>query len=232
MPVEEGRLVERPCPDCEHTERRAFGEFVSPRGELASYAIGWTSGHKDVCGWMTVGIGAGNPGGASFHIRVFEEDGYYAMGLVDEPFEDVPQGGPDLTREEALAHEDLPFIWAVADDVMATDRRARWMAHWLLSTRAFVTAPVFERQEPVRHVVRDDDGDWQLLCGTADAEADAHLVHLFHCLDDDKTLIEVLDLPVGDRADRDEAGGPWEREAAAPPRRRRRGGLRRPRRPS
>jgi len=72
MPVEEGRLSERSCPDCEHTERRAFGEFVSPRGDLASYAIGWTSGHEEVCGWMTIGIGAGNPGGGSFHIRVVE----------------------------------------------------------------------------------------------------------------------------------------------------------------
>jgi hypothetical protein len=206
--VDEGRLVERPCPDCGGIERRAFGEFVSPRGELASYAIGWTSGgeHDRNVGYMTIGLGAGNPGGGSFHCDVFEQDGEYALLAVDRPFEDVPQGGPDLTREEALAHECIDFVWWVADEVMAQDRRARWMRHWLLGTRSFATTPVVEGSRPVQHVVRSADGEWQLLCGTVEATSDTIAVHhLFHAVDRDPTLLDVLDLAPGERADRETA---------------------------
>ena len=48
----------------------------------------------------------------------------------------MPQGGPDLTAEQARAHEDLEFIWFVADTVMARDRRAWWLQHWLHGTAA------------------------------------------------------------------------------------------------
>jgi hypothetical protein len=206
--VEEGRLVERDCPDCGNVERRAFGEFESTRGELASYAFGWTSGHEDLVGYMTVGIGAGNPGGGTFHCEVVDAGGEYGMRLVDRPFEDVPEGGPDFTREEALAHEDLKFIWFVADEVMDQDRRARWMRHYVLATAAYVTEPVVQGTAPVRHVVRDHDGDWQLLCGTT-ATDQALLFHLFHALDRDRTLLDVLDLEPGERADREGPGARW-----------------------
>jgi hypothetical protein len=110
MGVEPGRLV------VQGTERRAFGEYVSQRGELASYAFGWDSGDESGFGRLTIGIGAGNEGGGTFHVRVWiDEDDGWAMGLVDEPFEDVPEGGPDLTADQARAHEDSPFVWWVAD---------------------------------------------------------------------------------------------------------------------
>ncbi len=211
--VVEGRLVERVCPDCGNVERRAFGEFESTRGELASYALGWTSGHDDVVGHMTIGIGAGNPGGGSFHCELRPSGDSYGSVLVDRPFEDVPQGGPDLTREEALAHEDLPFVWFVSDEVMVQDRRAVWMAHWLLGTVAYVTGPVSEGTAPVRHVVHDVDGDWALLCGTV-APDQAHVAHLYHALDADPTLLAVLDLKLGWRADRSGPGASWRRSRA------------------
>jgi hypothetical protein len=211
MRIEEGRLVERECPDCGGIERRAFGEAESPRGELSSYAVGWTSGHELLVGHMTVGIGAGNPGGGSFHMEVLDNEGGPAMRLVDRPFEDVPEGGPDLTREEALAHDTLPFVWWVADEVLIQDRRANWMVHWILQTRAFATRPVVEGTEPVRHVVREKDGDWQLLCGTV--EEKPQLFHLFHALDRDQSLLEVIDLPAGQRADRRRLRG-WKRAPA------------------
>ena len=210
MRIEEGRLVEAPCPDCGHMEHRAFGESESRRGELASYAIGWTSGHDLVTGWMTIGIGAGNPGGGSFHIEVQVVDEQPSMRLVDRPFEDVPEGGPDLTREQALAHPNLDYVWYVADEVMLQDRRAWWMEHYLRGTRALATEPVVIGAEDVRHVVRDEDGDWQLLCGTVRAD-EPEVFHLHHALDRDQTLLEVLDLEPGRRADREARGGPWER---------------------
>jgi hypothetical protein len=210
MRIEEGRLIESPCPHCGHMERRAFGESVSDRGELASYAIGWTAGHDEVVGLMTVGLGAGNPGGGTFHIDIRVVDDEPGMALVDRPFEEVPQGGPHLTREQALAHPDLDYVWYVADNVMLKDRRARWMDHYLRGTRAFATQPVVEGSEDVRHVVRDADGDWQLLCGPVEAD-DPKVFHLHHALDRDRTLLDVLDLEPGQRADREARDRPWDR---------------------
>jgi hypothetical protein len=211
MQIEEGRFLERPCPHCGRTERRAFGEVESPRGELASYALGWTSEHDDPVGHLTIGIGAGNPGGGSFHIEYRLDTDPPGMRLVDRPFEDVPEGGPDLTREEALAHEDLPFVWFVADNVVLQDRRAWWMRTWLAGTRAFVTAGVAEREAPVCHVIRTSDDEWQLFERGAGGDGEPHVVHLFHAVDHDPTLVDVLDLEPGERADRPAPGAPWTR---------------------
>jgi hypothetical protein len=211
--VEEGRMIEVPTPGATGMERRAFGEFVGPRGELASYAFGWRTDADPRVGRMTIGIGAGNPGGATFHAVVFVHDDRHAVSLVDEPFEQVPEGGPDLTAEAARAHEDLPFVWAVADQVMLRDRRSWWMWHWLLGTRAIQTPQVFEREEPVLLVHNDaDDELWQLI-GTTDGGADARIGHLHHTVDEDPTLIDVMDLPEGHSAIRERVGGPWTRRA-------------------
>jgi hypothetical protein len=212
MRIDEGRLIDAPCPHCGHMEHRAFGESESPRGELASYALGWTSGHEDVVGHMTIGIGVGNPGGGSFHIDVRVADGALSMSLVDRPFEDVPEGGPDLTREQALAHEALKFVWWVADEVMVQDRRAWWMEHYLRTTRAFATLPVVHGQT-VLGVVREEDAEWQLLCGTVPPD-DPQVFHLHHALDRDVSLLEVLDLEPGQRADRMARGRAWTRASA------------------
>ena len=209
MQIELGRLIEAPCPHCGHMEHRAFGESESRRGELASYALGWTSGHEDVVGHMTIGIGAGNPGGGSFHIEVRVRDGALGMELVDRPFEAVPEGGPDLTREQSLAHPDLEYVWFVADEVMRQDRRAWWMEHYLHRTRAFATEPVVHGQT-VLGVVRDEDAEWQLLCGTVEP-VEPEIFHLHHALDRDHTLLEVLDLEPGGRADREARDRPWVR---------------------
>ena len=134
--MQEGRLLELPTPAASSVERRAFGEFVGPGGELASYALGWTSEADPRVGRVTIGIGAGNPGGGTFHAVVFAHDDGYACSLVDEPFERVPEGGPDLTAEQARAHGDLEFVWWVVDQVMERDRRAWWLRHWVLGTPA------------------------------------------------------------------------------------------------
>jgi hypothetical protein len=209
--VEEGSCIEVPNKDATGIERRAHGEFVGPRGELASYAIGWTTGVEPHVGRLTVGIGAGNPGGGSFHAVVFEHEESHAFSLTDEPFERVPQGGPDLTAHEARAHEDLPFVWGVADLVMQRDRRAWWMRHWLLGTSSIRTAEVFELAEPILLVSHDDAGYWQLI-GTSDADESTGMVgHLYHAVDEDPTLIDVLDLPPGHRATRARVGDTWTR---------------------
>jgi hypothetical protein len=211
MEVLEGRFVAVPSADLTGTDRRAFGEFISPRGELASYAFGWTTGHEHAVARISIGIGVGNPGGGTFHAMVFERDEGIAYSLTDEPFEHVPQGGPDLTADEARAHEDLRFVWWVTDQVMERDRRAQWMRHWLLGTNSIQTLEVFERREPVLLVCNDEDEIWQLI-GTTDADAGTGRIgHLYHAIDEDPTLVEVLDLPVGHRATRTRVGGPWTR---------------------
>ncbi len=73
--VEEGRLVEFSPPDFSVVARRAFGEFTGANGELASYALGWTTRADDLEGRLTVAIGVGNPGGATFHARVLPYEG-------------------------------------------------------------------------------------------------------------------------------------------------------------
>ena len=197
-------------------DRRAFGEFVGPQGELASYALGWATGHDHQVGRLSIGIGAGNPGGATFHAVVFDHGDEYAFSLTDEPFERVPEGGPDITADQARAHEDLPFIWWVADHVFARDRRAWWLRHWLLGTRCIQTLPVFELREPVLRIGHDpDDGIWQLI-GSSDAGDDAKVGHLSHAIDEDQTLLDVLDLEPGESATRDHLGGEWARHKGHP----------------
>ena len=214
--VEEGRLVEVPTPGASGTDRRAFGEFIGPRGELASYALGWATDTEPLAGRITIGIGAGNPGGGTFHAIVFLGEEEYAFSLSDEPFERVAQGGPDLSAEQARAHPDLQFVWWVADVVMARDRRAWWMRHWLEGTRAIQTREVFARNEPVLLVVNDGDDElWQLI-GSSDAGRDGRIGHLYHAVDEDPTLAEVLDLQPGEQAVRMRIGGAWTRSSERP----------------
>lgn len=208
--MHEGALVELPSAHATGVDRRAFGEFVGPRGELASYAFGWSSASEQHVARLSIGIGVGNPGGGTFHALVFQHEGDRAFSLTDDPFERVPQGGPDLTAAQARAHEDLPFVWWVADTVMTRDRRAWWMLHWLLGTACVQTLEVFERREPALLVTHEaDDGLWQLI-GATDADSrTGRLGHLHHAVDEDRTLLDVLDLEPGHRAERTRVGGPW-----------------------
>lgn len=213
----EGAFVEVPTAEVTGMDRRAFGEFVGPRGELASYAFGWTTGLQPHVARLSIGIGVGNPGGGTFHAVVFKHQDSHAFSLIDERFERVPQGGPDLTAAQARAHEDLPFVWWVADRVMDRDRRAWWMPHWLLGTNCIQTIEVFERREPILLVGNDaDDGLWQLI-GATDADTGTGKIgHLHHAVDEDPTLIDVLDLPPGYSASRAQLGAPWTRQLGYP----------------
>jgi hypothetical protein len=102
----------------------------------------------------------------------------------------------------------------VADNVLSQDRRAWWMEAWLTGALAYVTEPVLEKRAPVRTVVHDEEGDWQLLCETV-APDEARRMHLHHAIDDDPSIAEVLDLGSGERADRDGPREPWRRTSSA-----------------
>jgi hypothetical protein len=140
----------------------------------------------------------------------------YGYRHTDEPFEQVPEGGPNLTAHQARAHEDLPFMWWVADQAFARDRRAQWMRHWLLETQCIQTAEVFDLREPILLVGHDaDDGVWQLI-GTSDGGPDGKVGHFSHAIDEDQTLLDVLDLQPGQTATRRYVGGPWTRQFGYP----------------
>jgi hypothetical protein len=67
---------------------------------------------------------------------------------------------------------------------------------------------------PVLHVVHDDDGDWQLLCGGGhDDEGEDHGVAVcLGCLvAADPTLNDVADLCANESASREAVGGAWAR---------------------
>ncbi len=209
--IDLGRFTEFPTADAGGMERRAFGEFTGSGGELASYALGWRSDADPRSGRLTIGIGAGNPGGGTFHAAVYPHKGHYAFNLLDEPFEDVPEGGPHLDAATAREHPDLPFIWWVADYIFTRDCRARWMEHWVVETRAISTVEVFKRHEPVLLVFNDADDDlWQLI-GATDAGPEGRIGHLHHAVDEDPSLQEVLDLLPGEEALRSGPGAPWTR---------------------
>lgn len=216
LQVVPGRMDERPSPHGEGVEREAHGEFIVPNGELASYAFGWSTAPGAHQGRMTVGIGAGNEGGGSFHAVITDQDGSYALGLVDEPFADVPEGGPDLSRESALAHEDLPFVWFVADWVLLRDPRARWLLHWLKGTRAIATPEVESGADPVLYVQHDeDDGLWQCIGITSPDGATGVILHLSHLIDADPSLMDALFLDPGEATWREARGLPWHPAEAA-----------------
>ncbi|RSM55132.1 hypothetical protein DMH03_33655 [Amycolatopsis sp. WAC 01376] len=53
----------------------------------------------------SAGIGAGNPGGGTFHAVIFESEGGHAFSLIDDPFERGPQGGSSRVRSVGIAVE-------------------------------------------------------------------------------------------------------------------------------
>jgi hypothetical protein len=190
-----GRVIENAV-ESGGVDRRTFGEFIGPQGEIAAYAIGWRTDVHPPAGRVTVGIGAGNPEGGSFHALVEATDEAFVYELQDEPFEHVPEGGPDLTADQARAHEDLPFVWYVIDCVMENDPRAWWMRHWLNGTPVIVTPEVADQSEPVLLVANstaDDDPYWEMI-GTTDAGTKGEIRHIYHLVEADPTLIEVMDL--------------------------------------
>ena len=70
---------------------------------------------------------------------------------------------------------------------------------------------MFERDEPILLVAHDDDDAlWQLI-GPTDAADKGEIGHLHHAVDEDQTLLDVLDLQPGEEAERSAVGEPWAR---------------------
>lgn len=79
-------------------------------------------------------------------------------------------------------------------------------------TRVFLSRSVHEKSEPVTYVSHDEeDGAWQFL-GDSMSEGGGPVIScLHHPIDDDSTLNELADLPLGWWAERAKPGEPWVR---------------------
>jgi len=65
---------------------------------------------------------------------------------------------------------------------------------------------------PILLVTHDeDDGSWQVLCGTTNNSADGRIVCLSEMYDRDPSIGELADLPLGWRAWRGSPSQPWQR---------------------
>jgi hypothetical protein len=60
-----------------------------------------------------------------------------------------------------------------------------------------------------------EDGVWQLI-GSSDAGDDGKVGHLSHAIDEDQTLLDVLDLDPDQSATREYHGGLWTRHIGYP----------------
>jgi hypothetical protein len=86
-----------------------------------------------------------------------------------------------------------------------------------LGTNSIQTLEVFERREPILLVGHDaDDKMWHLIGPTSADLARGRVGHLWHAVDEDPTLVDVLDLPPGHSAYRTHVGGPWTRQVGYP----------------
>jgi hypothetical protein len=74
------------------------------------------------------------------------------------------------------------------------------MSNWPFAdppdTGVYTTQPVLDGA-PVLDVHHDEDGDWQILCGTTIAVEDGRLVHFAHLVEMTPSLTLLADLPRG-----------------------------------
>jgi hypothetical protein len=76
-------------------------------------------------------------------------------------------------------------------------------------TGVYLSKSVHEGSEPITYVSHDDDdGSWQFLGDSMTASGGA-LSCLHHPIDNDPSLVELADLPLGWYAERDAPGEPW-----------------------
>jgi hypothetical protein len=79
-----------------------------------------------------------------------------------------------------------------------------------VNVTAITTIKVLEEDHPILLVTHDEeDGMWQVLCGTTNDPEDGRIVCLGCLYDRDPTIGELADLPLGWRAWREAIGAPW-----------------------
>jgi len=77
---------------------------------------------------------------------------------------------------------------------------------------AITTRRVIEDQYPILWVTHEEDGYWQLLCGTTNQTEDGRVACLGELFERDRSIGALADLPRGWRAWRDSVSDAWQRE--------------------
>ena len=116
--------------------------------------------------------------------------------------------------EQPLMQPDAPMTRVEVDFWASQDRKSS-LFNWKFSdpphTGAYLSKAVHTGTESVTYVSHDeDDGAWQFL-GDSMTDTGGVLVCLHHPLDNDPSLTELADLPVGWCAERSKPGEPWTR---------------------
>jgi hypothetical protein len=116
---------------------------------------------------------------------------------------------PNLSLPEDEAHGSVEHdLWAAYDEESSL---SRWKFVDGPHTNAYLSETINTKEEPVTYVSHDRDGDWQFL---GDKMADGGgpvLSCLHHPIDNDRSLEELHDLPLGWYATRATSESPWER---------------------
>lgn len=84
-------------------------------------------------------------------------------------------------------------------------------------TGVFVSTSVHQRTEDITFASHDlEDGAWQFLGDSMSDGVSAQLVCFHHIIDNDPTVAELSDLPLGWYAERESVGAPWIRREKPP----------------
>lgn len=75
---------------------------------------------------------------------------------------------------------------------------------------------MIEEGYPILLVTHDEDGYWQLLCGTTNQTEDARVVCLGGLFERDRSIGALADLPPGWRAWRESVSDAWQRDEEKP----------------
>ena len=72
------------------------------------------------------------------------------------------------------------------------------------------TRQVMEKQEPIRAILRDEDGEWQFLCETTTDPKDGQIACLACMVESFPFIVEHANLQVGYEAVRASDQEPWQ----------------------
>lgn len=108
------------------------------------------------------------------------------------------------------------LMTAVEEDFWASADPKSSLFNWRFPdpphTRVFLSETVHHGMEPVTYVSHDeDDGAWQFLSDSMSDGGGPVISCFHHPVDNDPSLSELADLPLGWSAQREKPGDPWKR---------------------
>jgi hypothetical protein len=207
----------------EQTAHRALNYAIQAMREGKNLTVGR---HRDIVGEVEVEFRPVDPKWKQ-HVMCrahwyYNESKFPALQLIypdlEGRFQDE-EGFAEYFRQPLLSpgiedgHREKDF-WALNDPASAL---FKWKFPDPPHTRVFLSKTVHEKEEAVTYVSHDtSDGSWQFL-GDKMADGGGPIISCFHHpIDDDRSLEELHDLPIGWYAERGAPGEPWKRYELPP----------------